>query len=57
MLKMKNMKTLKSGFMKRIAAIFGIIAILTLNSCGSYEDCRSAEIQKNQPQTEQSIPA
>ncbi len=43
--------------MKKIAAIIGIIAVFTLHSCGSYEDCRSADIQKAQPDTEQSIPA
>ncbi len=43
--------------MKKIIAVIGVIALFTLNACGSYEDCRSADIQKKQPQTERHIPA
>jgi hypothetical protein len=44
--------------MKKIVAIIGIIGIISLTSCGTYEDCRSAGIQKVEKlQTEQSVPA
>jgi len=43
--------------MKKLLAIIGIIVMITLQACGSYEDCRTGATDDTTPATEQTVPA
>ncbi len=43
--------------MKKFIAVLGLIAVLTLQSCYSYTNCRSAQIEKTDIKTDNKLPA
>jgi len=42
--------------MKKLIALAGIVIVLSLNACGSYEDCRGVYSEQDMPAAQTEIP-